>query len=236
MRFSIAEIVEDFPAYRVAVVVARGLSFDAGRGPELAAAIDAAESDTYERFVGVELAQIPQLGDWRRAYKAFGVKKTSYRSSVERLVKAVLAGRGLPRVNALVDCYNLISVQYLVPVGADDLAKTEGDICFRRARTDDEFYPLGGDGGGNDPPKAGEVVYADAEKLLCRRWNWYQDARSPVSTETRRAVLTVQGLESGDVEAASAALCAALARHCGARTTSAIASAATPELEFADQG
>ena len=30
----------------------------------------------------------------------------------------------------------------------------------------------------NDPPKEGEVVYADARHVLCRRWNWRQDART----------------------------------------------------------
>ena len=43
----------------------------------------------------------------------------------------------------------------------------------------------------NDPPKVGEVVYADARHVLCRRWNWRQDARSAVSTQTRRVALTV---------------------------------------------
>ena len=55
----------------------------------------------------------------------------------------------------------------------------------------------------NDPPKAGEVVYADARHVLCRRWNWRQDARSAVSTRTRRAALTVQSNGFGDVEAAA---------------------------------
>ena len=44
-----------------------------------------------------------------------------------------------------------------------------------------------------DPPKAGEVVYADEEKVLCRRWNWRQDARSVIRPDTRRAVVTLQG-------------------------------------------
>ena len=53
----------------------------------------------------------------------------------------------------------------------------------------------------DDPPKPGEVVYADAAKVLCRRWNWRQDARSAVTPATRRVVLTAQSNGAGDVGA-----------------------------------
>ena len=35
-----------------------------------------------------------------------------------------------------------------------------------------------------EAPKAGEVVYADAAHVLCRRWNWRQDARSLITPAT----------------------------------------------------
>lgn len=235
MQLSIEAIAKDFPAFRVAVICAEKLDFSAERGDALAAGIAAAEAAARSRYEGQELAAIAPLQDWRRAYKAFGVKKTSYRCSAERLLKAVLAGRGLPRVNALVDCYNLISLKFLLPVGADDLAKTQGRLAFRYAREGDDFYALGSAAAENDPPKPGEVVYADGEKLLCRRWNWYQDARSPVSMATRSAVLTVQGLENADVDTAGSALCEALERHCGTRTAWAIASAERPLVDLPDK-
>jgi len=40
--------------------------------------------------------------------------------------------------------------------------------------------------------------------VLCRRWNWRQDARTLVTPQTRRIVLTAQSNGSGDVEAAAA--------------------------------
>ena len=68
----------------------------------------------------------------------------------------------------------------------------------------------------NDPPKDGEVVYADARHVLCRRWNWRQDARTAANLETRRAVLTVQSNGVGDVEAAARRLAKLIGRECGA--------------------
>ena len=63
----------------------------------------------------MELAAIPEVTAWRAAYKGFGVKRTSYRSSAERLIKRVLAGEPLPKINALVDLYNMVSLKPALP-------------------------------------------------------------------------------------------------------------------------
>jgi DNA/RNA-binding domain of Phe-tRNA-synthetase-like protein len=232
LTFTIAEIIERFGDFRIGVVLAEGLTIQPERPAALEQAILAAEQETAAALAETALADVPELRCWREAYKAFGVKKTSYRSSVERLLKRVQQGNGLPRVNALVDAYNLISLRYRMPVGADDLAKVVSPLGFRYARPDDTFIALGDESQEPDPPAPGEVVYADAQKLLCRRWNWYQDARSPISATTTSAVLTVQALAltAALVEEAVTELCALLAAHCGARTSWAIADQERPEV------
>jgi DNA/RNA-binding domain of Phe-tRNA-synthetase-like protein len=90
-----------------------------------------------------------------------------------------------------------------------------------------------GDGGAEpSPPKPGEVVFADAEKVLCRRWNWRQDARSLIRPDTRRAIVTVQSNGAGDVDAAVADLAALITRFCCGRTASAVADVANPTVSI----
>jgi DNA/RNA-binding domain of Phe-tRNA-synthetase-like protein len=228
----ISEVLEGSPETRVALVVARDIEIGRARSPALDTALAEVEAEVAAFLAGRPLAEVPELQVWRAAYKAFGVKKTSYRSSVERLLKQIQRGRGLPRVSNLVDCYNAVSARHHLPIGADDLDKVTGGLAFRRARPGDDFFALGATPAVNDPPKPGEVVYADAEKLLCRRWNWYQDARSATSQTTRRAALTVQWL-GGDtrLERAAEETCAWLNAHCGARTAWAIAENGTPYVE-----
>ena len=234
LSLDISEILERFPDFRVAAVVARNLTVHPKSGPALVADLARVEAETEALVSARPLAEIAELQVWRAAYKAFGVKKTSYRSSVERLLKQLQQGRGLPRINALVDCYNAVSARHRVPVGADDLAKLAGGLAFRYAHPGDSFFALGAAPAVDDPPKPGEVVYADAEKILCRRWNWYQDARSATDGATRDAVLTVQWLGGETaLEAAVEELCAWLHAHCGARTAWAVAQAATPRAEVA---
>ncbi len=107
----------------------------------------------------------------------------------------------LARINPFVDAYNAVSLKRVFRLGADDPDYIAGDICFCESRGGDTLYTLGQEPRENDPPKQGEIVYADDEKVLCRRWNWYQDARSPVTTQTNRAVVTIQSLEPVDLQA-----------------------------------
>jgi DNA/RNA-binding domain of Phe-tRNA-synthetase-like protein len=232
LELSIDELVPRFPEFRVAVVVAGNLKLWLERPPALSRLIAEREDACRERWGGRELSEIPGIAAWRAAYKGFGIKKTSYRSSVERLVKRVKAGERLPAVSTLVDIYNAVSLTHVFCCGADDLDKIEPPLAFRFAREGDSFIDMGAEPGEdpNDPPKAGEVVYADSRHVLCRRWNWRQDARTGISLDTQRAVITVQANGWGDLEAAVQDLEALTREFCGASVRVAIADRQTTRV------
>ena len=70
--------------------------------------------------------------------------------------------------------------------------------------------------------RPGEVVYADAAHVLCRRWNWRQDARSLITPQTARAVVTVQANGAGDVAAGADDLVDLIGKFCGGQCRVAI--------------
>jgi len=226
--FAITEVTGRFPDFRVALVVATELDLSGASPADCDDLLAAAEGVAAGRLGTTPLSAMPELACWRAAYKAFGVKKTSYRSSVERLLKTVQRGERLARVNALVDIYNAVSLRHRMPVGADDLDRVTPPLAFRFARGDESFVPLGR--ADPEPPAPGEVVYADAEKCLCRRWNWYQDGRSAIRPTTRRAVLTIQALAptAAALTEAAAELSGLIARHCRARCAVVIADCDLP--------
>jgi DNA/RNA-binding domain of Phe-tRNA-synthetase-like protein len=233
-KLSIAALTDAFPEFRVAALFGEGLTIRPERSPDAAREIADTETRCRHRYEGAELSAIPAVAAWRSAYRAFGIKKTSYRSSVERLIKRVLAGDALPQVNALVDAYNAASVEHGLCLGCDDLDKTAGDFEFRYTRQGDSFVDMSAGEGENpeDPPKPGEVVYADQRHVLCRRWNWRQDARTLVTPQTRRIVLTLQSNGFGDVEAAAWRLAETLIRECGGQYQIVKADRARPEAEI----
>jgi DNA/RNA-binding domain of Phe-tRNA-synthetase-like protein len=231
-RLSIAELVDRFPRFRVALVVAEAGPDSPSPGGDLDHLLREREEACRSRWNGFELSQIPGIAAWRAAYRAFGMKKTSYRCSVERLVKRVLAGTPLPRVGPIVDSYNAVSLHHVLCLGADDVDKISGDLAFRFSRPDDTFIDMAPEAGAdpNDPPKAGEVVYADARHVLCRRWNWRQDARTIVTPATRRVAITIQANGWGDVGSAAEDLACLLKRYCGFGSRVGIADATDPTI------
>ncbi|MFN7286459.1 MAG: B3/4 domain-containing protein [bacterium] len=232
ITLTIGELVDRFPDFKVAVIIADGLSIPTERSVELDADIAAREADCRAAHAGTDLSAIPGVAAWRSAYKGFGIKKTSYRSSVERLIKRVLAGERLPSINAFVDAYNAVSLSHGFCVGADDLDRIAPPVAFRYARDGDTFLDMGAEVGEdpNDPPKEGEVVLADSRHVLCRRWNWRQDMRSAITPVTRRALITVQANGWGSLAPAVTDLTDLLTRFCGGSCVSAVASADQPTI------
>jgi DNA/RNA-binding domain of Phe-tRNA-synthetase-like protein len=240
MRLDLSELTPRFPDIRIAALVTRDMRVPAVRPPALAAEIAGREAACRATWGDRELGDIPGLAAWRAAYKAFGIKRNAYRPSVERLVKNVLAGRDLVAVNGYVDAYNAVSFSHVLPAGADDLDKLTGDVVFRYARPGDSFLDMAGEGSGEegeggpveDPPKDGEVVLADGAHVLCRRWNWRQDARSLITPATTAALLTIQANGVGDVEAAAADAARLIEAACGGRTVIHILDGKTPSVDL----
>jgi DNA/RNA-binding domain of Phe-tRNA-synthetase-like protein len=85
----------------------------------------------------------PQILATRAAYKALGKDPARYRGSAEALLRRVIAGKGLPRINAVVDIINLVSVENRLPIGLYDLAHVRGDIVFRAGRTGETYKGIG---------------------------------------------------------------------------------------------
>jgi len=229
VQISIGDITSAFPAYRVAIVVAEDLAIAPERPAALDALIAAREAAARVQWGTTELAAIPGIAAWRAAYKAFGIKQTRYRSSVERLVKNVLAGRPLARINSFVDLYNAVSLQHVLPLGADDLDKVTPPLAFRYAKAGDSFVDMAEEGETPEAPKPGEVVYADGTHVLCRRWNWRQDARSIITPGTTRAVVTVQANGAGDVTAGANDLIDLITTFCGGRCRLEVLNAGKPQ-------
>jgi DNA/RNA-binding domain of Phe-tRNA-synthetase-like protein len=85
----------------------------------------------------------PQIVAARAAYKALGKDPARYRGSAEALLRRVVAGKGLPQINSVVDIINLVSVESRLPVGLYDLAHVTGEIVFRAGRAGETYKGIG---------------------------------------------------------------------------------------------
>src|ERR1700739_1012064 len=79
----------------------------------------------------------------RAAYKALGKDPARYRGSAEALLRRLIAGKGMPRINNVVDVINLVSLESRLPIGLYDLAHVEGAIQFRAGRAGETYKGIG---------------------------------------------------------------------------------------------
>ncbi len=87
--------------------------------------------------------EAPQVEATRKAYKALGKDPARYRGSAEALLRRVVAGKGLPQINAVVDVINLVSVESRLPIGLYDLGHIVGEIVFRAGRAGETYKGIG---------------------------------------------------------------------------------------------
>ena len=178
MRFRVS-LFERYPGVHIGVLVGRGL-----RNPLMDARVEEAKREAVktlrDKIGDGPASRHPHIASWRDMYRSFGTKAGDYRPSAEALARRALKEGALPRINAAVDAYNAVSVRHLVPMGGFDLDRVRGDIWLRFSDGGETFIPLGP--AAPEETYRGEVVYADDERILTRRWN-YRDCEETKITE-----------------------------------------------------
>jgi DNA/RNA-binding domain of Phe-tRNA-synthetase-like protein len=154
---------------------------------------------------GRALASAPwtqdHLESWREAYRAFGAKPQRTPSSAEALRRRLDRDGSLPRVNAVVDAYNRISVEFALPVGGENLLAYVGVprlVCAtgrERFETMRDGQPL------VETVDDGEVVWRDDLGVTCRRWNWRQSTRTRLDVDASDMWFVLERLEPMPLEA-----------------------------------
>lgn len=193
MKLKIDErMFENFHDLVIGVIIAKGIDNN-GQLEEVQERLRTLEEDIREKFNAETLSQHPKIDVWRKAYSAFGAKPKEHKSSVENLYCMILQGGNVRHINTLVDLYNLISLQHMVPVGGEDIDKVRGDIILTFAESNENPVLLLGDKESR-VPHAGEVIYKDEVSAICRRWNWREADRTKLTAETRNCILVIEGI------------------------------------------
>lgn len=114
-------------------------------GPELEAFKQQVQQHIRERTTSLDQVKDQPIF---RAYRDFfwrvGVDPTKIRPAGEALTRRILAGNDLPRINTVVDAYNMASVESSIAIAAFDLRKVnEASLFMRRARVGEAFRGIG---------------------------------------------------------------------------------------------
>lgn len=216
MKFSVhSDIFDRFPGLILGIVVVSGID-NRGQSGDLQRKIRCKEEEIKKSVFSEALSLHPNIQAWRSAYAVFGAKPKKYKSSIESLFRMVLKGIELKSINMLVDIYNYVSLEHMIPLGGDDLDKVDGDITLCFARGDESFTAL--NSLEVEKVKEGEVIYVDNKEVLCRRWNWRECDKTKLTPETQNAVLVLEGLppvRQEDIESGAEDLSVLIRKLCG---------------------
>lgn len=193
MMLTIAPGVFDrFPDMRVAVVHASGFD-NRQTSPAIAErwrrAWQAAGKDA-RRYPNVQ--SHPRVRPWREAWQRIGVSGKKFPSSIEAMLRRAAKGGEPFAINPLVDLYNAISLEFVVPAGGFDLGHIRGNFELRLTTADDAFQALDDDEPAPVPP--GEVAYMAGSKVLTRHFVWRQSKIGLITVDTNDALLVSEVL------------------------------------------
>jgi len=89
------------------------------------------------------LGSMPQISAMRDAYKSLGKDPSRYRGSAEALLRRILSGKGMYKINTVVDINNLVSLKTFHPVGSYDVSRVKEPLVFRAGLTGESYKGIG---------------------------------------------------------------------------------------------
>jgi DNA/RNA-binding domain of Phe-tRNA-synthetase-like protein len=121
----------------------------------------------------------------RAMYRRTGLDPTKRRPSSEALLRRVLRGEALPRVNTLVDVSNWCSLELQLPYGLYDLGHVDGPVELRMGRPGEQY-----------PGIRKDVVHLDGRMTLADRLGAFgnpsaDSARTMVTPATTRVLAVI---------------------------------------------
>ncbi len=164
-------------------------------------------------YAGKQPADIPGVAETRTLFRRLDIDPTKSRPSSEALLRRVLQGKGLPKVNSTVDVCNLCSLSHQVPLGLYDREAVKGVVQVRVGHHG-EGYP------GIRKQRVnleGRLLLADDEGPFGAPTS--DSARTSVTVETRHILVVLFSPAEGaghNVSAALEHLADLLTRYCSA--------------------
>ncbi|WP_174591683.1 B3/B4 domain-containing protein [Methanocella conradii] len=141
MEFS-REVLERFPGISVVEGDIKQLSISIESSGLERLKAEVAE-DIRSRYTLEGVKDDPTFRAYRDFFWSVGIDPTKTRPASEALIRRLLSGGGLPRINTAVDAYNLASALSGVPIAAFDADKLDGSLLMRFAHQGEAFLGIG---------------------------------------------------------------------------------------------
>ena len=152
----------------------------------------------------------------RAMYRRVGLDPTKTRPSNEALLRRIVKGGTIPRINSMVDVVNWCSVEFQLPYGLYDRAHIRGAVTLRLGREGEEYQGIRKD----TVHVSGRITVADDVGPFGNPTS--DSARTMVTTATTHAIVVVYApftVTPRELERVVDITSERIARVCGGRET-----------------
>lgn len=111
--------------------------------PDLWQIIDKSTINIQENLVITAIKDIPSINSSKIGYRAVGKDPSRYRLSAESLLRRIVNGKGLYKINNVVDLLNLVSIKSGFSIGGYNSDKIEGTIRFGIGKAEEIYQGIG---------------------------------------------------------------------------------------------
>jgi len=144
-----------------------------------------------EKYTLEQLKDLEIFRAYRDFYWRIGIDPTKTRPAGEALLRRVLAGKPFPKINTLVDAYNLASVQSGIAIGAFDRSRLRGDLLLRSAKAGESFRGIGICD--QEILQGNEPVVCDEEKIIAI-YPYRDSDETKITKQTAEVLLLICGV------------------------------------------
>lgn len=105
--------------------------------------IDEVSKNTISQITLEEIVENMHIKSAREIYRRIGKEPSRYRISSEALIRRLVQGKGLHKINNVVDTNNLISIETKLSVGSYDVSKLGSNLVFRIGENEETYKGIG---------------------------------------------------------------------------------------------
>ncbi|WP_231705997.1 B3/B4 domain-containing protein [Labilibaculum antarcticum] len=136
-----AELKQICPSLRLGIIQCKVNTKE--ECPDLWHIINENTRDIQENLAIAGIKDIPSIDSSKKGYRAIGKDPSRYRLSAESLLRRIVNGKGLYKINNVVDLLNLVSIKSGFSIGGYNADKIEGLVQFGIGNTDEPYQGIG---------------------------------------------------------------------------------------------
>ncbi len=175
------EVFKKFPELKIAFVLAKNID-NKSKLKESSHLLEEIQQLIRLTFNKETIKNHHLIAPWAVAQQTFGKNAQHHHTSVERLLKNVLAKKSIVTKDVLTNLLRYLALKHIVPLGVDDLSKTKGDLTFALSSGKEKVDALRN-------IKKGALYYKDEKNILGTKLDFWKSKKTALNSKSNSALI-----------------------------------------------